>query len=408
MTKLFSLYVVAFPYVLFLNVLSFGSNSLGIGTTIFFMLMMLFFAITLVYIKKIVLPGFLFIGLSSFFVINIFKLFLYNIGPIDISFLMGGVGNWLFFLLNYVMASIYLKNNKNEKNRLIDMLSYSFMISSAIGILHYYLFFNIPFMDPSYGTDEVGSVFNVADYDLMRFRESSIFFGPNVNASMTVLGYLFLIFSIAKSGVAFFKSKLYWLGLTLHCWNIFISDSRSGILLIIFLTVAFLYDRSLGAGIRINKALKISLIFVIMCFLIIYIQNQPRFSSEALLQDERLIKIGLGLVILTSNIQNFLVGAPIHDKWSNGEIAVSDNLYIAILLYVGVIGFCILITTLISFIRKINRLLRQNVDYNFNLLSKYFIFLFFLIGLFSISIGIMPLMIYFGVILGGVKFNYKK
>gem|GEM_PF-5392875 len=288
----------------------------------------------------------------------------------------------------------------------LKMSAYGFMVSSIIGILHYYFFFSIPFMDPSYGTDDLGTIFNVADYDLMRFRESSIFFGPNVNAYMTVVGYLFLVFSVIQKGIVdMFRSPIYWLGLILHSWNIIISDSRSGILLITIITIIILYDKRLGVDFKISSWIKILILSALILGLMVYVKNQPRLSPEALLQDERMIKIAVGITILLSNSMNLLVGAPINDKWTIGDVSVSDNMYVALLLYVGVVGMAILVYTTIRIFRMLNRSLSLGQDYHYNLLAKYFIILFLLIGCFSIPIAMMPFMIYFGIILGGVRFE---
>ena len=226
---------------------------------------------------------------------------------------------------------------------------------------------------------------------------------------MTVMGYLFLVFSHIKNGiVGMFKSPIYWIGLITHCWNIFISDSRSGILLIVLLTLILLYDKKIGININLSGWTRVLLLCIVIAGLLIYIQNQPRLQLSVLLTDERFIKISLGITILISAPLNILIGAPLNDKWTIGEVSVSDNMYIAILLYVGVIGLFLLSLTTIYIFRSLNRLLMSGIDYHYTLLAKYMLVLFLLIGIFSIPIGMMPFMIYLGIILGGVQFGRKE
>ncbi len=406
MKSIFSWYTVFFPYVLFLNVLSFGEDKLGLGTILFTLIMLLLLVLSIIFSEKLTLNRNIFFGLISFLVIQALKIFTYNIGDIDFSLFIGYLGTWLFFIINFVFSSIHLKNSL-YKSVFIRRLSNSFLISSLIGIFHYYFFYSMPFMDPTYGSDEFGTIFNVADYDLMRFRESSIFFGPNVNAYMSVLGYLCIIFSLIEKGIGkVFKSPKYWLGTTIHIWNIVLSDSRSGFLILILLTLFIINEKGM-----INyklPALTKYIVFLILLFsTVIYINNQPRFNIESLIQDGRIVKIVAGIQILISNNLNILIGTPLNFKWILDDVSVSDNMYIALLLYVGIIGVIIMGFTIINIFKKINSLINSTQDLPYNLLAKYYLIMILLAGVFSIPIAMMPPMVYLGIILGGVKFNSR-
>lgn len=404
MKLIFRWYALIFPYILFLNIFSFGSNKIGIGTISFVVLMFILLVINLLFFSKISVNRLIFFGLSSFLVIQIIKIFTYNVGDISGSSFVGYLGNWLFFLLNFIFSSVFLKGNFNKVG-FIKMLSNSFFITSLVGLIHYYLFFNISFMDPSYGSDEFGTIFNVADYDLMRFRESSIFFGPNVNAYMSVFGYLCMIFSIIDKGVLnVFKTFKFWIFSIIHICNILVSDSRSGFLLIIILTILIINEKGLNIG-RVSSTIKSIFIFLLLIILSVYTYNQPRFSFETLLQDGRLIKIITGIEIFFSSKVNILFGTPINFVWTLGDVSVSDNMYIAILLYVGLIGFIILAYTFLRIIKKLNYLINKRQELIYNLFAKYFLILILFAGFFSIPIAMMPPMVYLGIILGGVEFN---
>lgn len=404
MSRIFKYYGVLFPYILFINVASFGTKILGFGTVIFMLFLFALMSISLMFSDRLKIHIPIFLGLLSFFLINLFKALFYNSSGVSFSFLQGSVGVWLIFVINFVLSALFFKNSEN-KMKFVTVLSYTFMLSSFIGIIHYYLFYNIPFIDTSYAADGGDTIFNVADYDLMRFRESSIFFGANVNAYMTVMGYLFLVFSLIGDGIVkMFRSPIYWIGLILHCWNIFISDSRSGIILITIFTLILLYDKKLGANVKIPVWAKVSIITLLLGAVAVYIKFQPRLQPSVLLADERFIKIYIGATILLSSLINLLIGAPANDKWTLGDVTVSDNMYIALLLYVGVIGMIILAWTTIFIFKKLKKHLQLNTDYRYNLLAKYMLMLFLLVGVFSIAIGMMPFMIYLGIILGGVNY----
>jgi hypothetical protein len=404
MSSLFRIYAIIFPYILFLNILSFGTNNLGIGTLIFAIILFTFFLGTIFFIDKLNINKYIFIGLASFLIIQLVKIFTYNVGEVGINLFVGYLGNWLFFLLNFIISSIFLKNS-NKKEFLIKMLSYSLLTTTIIGILHYYIFYNISFMDSSYGTDENGTIFNVANYDIMRFRESSIYFGPNVNAYMSVIGYISMIFTLLSKGLSkMFRSPKYWLFTILHTWNILISDSRSGFILIIILTILLINEKSLNTFKTTFKQ-KFFIFFIFMTIFIIYIYSQPRFNYESIFFDSRFIKILTGLEILSNNISIFIIGTPVNFKWVIGDVSVSDNLYIALFLYVGLLGVLILSFTVRLIFKKINLIIYKNDDFIYNLFTKYLLIMFLLAGIFSIPIAMMPPMIYLGIFLGGIKLN---
>ena len=403
MKYLFKIYIVLIPYTLFINIFSFASGTLGLGTILFMTVNLFFLISALFYFFKVELNKNVFWGLSSFVLIILLKLIFHIEGERSIKILFGSIGIWLIFLSNFYCSAVFFKNNK-EKMKLISYISYSFIFSSIIGIVHYYFFYDIPFIDITYGADESGTIFNIADYDLMRFRESSIFFGANVNAYMTVLGYLFLLSAIEKRGLIFLKSPIFWFGLLVHVWNIYISDSRSGIILILLIT--FIKLRQIQFEIKISNLIKSLFYLLIIGSFILYISFQPRFTFVTILEDPRFSKFFVGTLILSSNPMNYIFGAPLNNNWMLDGVQVSDNLYISLLLTVGLLGFIILFFTSRKIFTYISSNLNNNkFDSGYNLLSKNVFVLFLFVGLFSIPIGMMPFMAYLGFILGGVKYT---
>lgn len=420
MNKFYKGFCIFFIYILFINVLSFKSKifGLGIGTIITYVFTLFFLMVTIIFSTKLKTNWLIFAGFSSFSVILILKLYINNPRGAGVIDLLGTREAWLTFLIYFLCSALFLKNAK-DKMKMVRWIGYIFISSSIIGIIHYYFFYNFPFMDNSYASNGANIILNVANYNLMRFRESSIFFGPNVNAFMTVLGYLFLIFSYLPFGLKdMFKSPLYWFGLIVHCWNIIISDSRSGVLLIVIFTIALFYDKKLWLNFHIDskyanykyKFSKYKFLITLSALmgLIIYINYEPRFSPKILFSDPRILKFTVGLFILFSSLSNALIGAPLNDKWEIGNIQVSDNMYIAILLNVGFIGFLILVYTFILVFRSLKRRLVSGIDYHFTLFAKYALLLFLISGFFSITSSILPYMIFLGIILGGVKWSDGK
>jgi hypothetical protein len=221
---------------------------------------------------------------------------------------------------------------------------------------------------------------------------------------MTVLGYLFLLFAIEKRGLNFLKLPIFWVGLLIHVWNIYISDSRSGIILILLFT--FIKLRQIQVEIKISNLLKLLFYLLITGAFTLYISFQPRFNFVSILEDSRFSKILVGTIIFSSNTMNYIFGAPLNNNWMLDDVQVSDNLYISLLLTVGLMGFIILFFTARKIFIYINSNLATNkFDYSYNLLSKNVFVLFLLVGLFSIPIGMMPFMAYLGFILGGVRYN---
>ena len=402
--KFYLIYILTFPYILFLNILSFGNDSLGIGSIIFGIYTFLLNIILLLSIDRIHLNKKIFIGLCTFSFIIIMKFIFNKEGKVLFAHFTGYFGNSIFFILSYLFSKIFFSNYNNKEN-VIKLISNSYIISSLIGIIHFYFFYQIPFLDPEFGNESTGVIFNVENYDLMRFRETSIFFGPNVNAYMSIFGFLFLIFSYNKKIVEIVKMKKFWIGLIIHVWNIIVSDSRSGLIVLLILFFLFINDKKIGIKTNNSFLLKgIFYFFGCISFVILAIYH-PRFSFNIIMQDERIAKISIGIIIFTEKIINVLIGAPVNHNWAIGNISFSDNLFVALLLYVGIIGSVIAFVTFWIILKKINLFINnnENID-NMSLISKYFIYSFILIGCFSIPIAMLPVMVIFGFVLGSNKY----
>jgi hypothetical protein len=400
MFKFYLIYILIFPYILFLNILSFGNDSLGIGSIFFSIYTFLLILILIFSLDRIHLNKKIFIGLCFFSIVIIFKFIFHIDGKVLPAHFTGYFGNSIFFILSYLFSKIFF-SNYNDKENVIRLISNSYIISSLIGIIHFYFFYQIPFLDPEFGNEGTGVVFNVENYDLMRFRETSIFFGPNVNAYMSVFGFLFLFFSFNKGLVEIVKMKKFWLGFIIHVWNIIVSDSRSGLIVLLILFFLFINDGKIGLKTKNSFLIKgIFYFFGCVSFVLIAIYH-PRFSFDIIMQDERIIKISIGIIIFTEKIINVLIGAPINHNWAIGDISVSDNLYVALLLYVGIIGSIIIFVTFRIILKKINLFINNSENFNnTSLISKYFIYSFILIGCFSIPVAMLPVMVLFGFVLG--------
>lgn len=394
---LFNVFVWSAPFLLFMNVVSFETkNSIGgIGTNLFVYYLALLFAIGLRRRKRRDLGLLLLFFIVTFiFVKNIVR----EAGNVAVGDLLVLIRSYAFFTIHYFLGSIYL-DSENARVRILRIIGAFTIISAIIGILHYHFFYSIPFIDLKYATDEFGAVLFVKDLAIMRFRETSIFFGPNVFAYMLVFGYIcyFQTWTIDKL-VTGERGRAKILGVTaLIVYALVVTDSRSALFLLLIFILINVVRRDAGMFIRIVVPVAI---VVSACALLAYSQ---RFSLAMALNDPRFLKLYVAYTLLNQSLLNWVIGLPAGSAWDTGGVPFSDNLYGALLLEGGFVLILMLGIFTVRMKRKIDELsLKASlVDQRYLLAAKYSLLFFLLYGLFAIPTSMTCLFNYLGLLLGG-------
>jgi hypothetical protein len=406
MIKLYQIYFATFPWILFLNFFSFGNAGFGIGSMLFLGINVTLFVLSLKGILNdpVNLRAILAIGIIIF--IGAFNNILRNEHAVTFAGIYASVATWLLIIINLLIATYY--KNRADIFKVVKSIHISLLLGSILGVIHYYFFYDTPFIDMKFDTDQYGGVKYLADADLGRFRETSIYFGANVNAYMSVLGYLCSIFANYKGDIRkVFISRSFWFAAVFHIWNIVVADSRSGMILILLVTLMVIFDKELSLRQTNKLLLRITVGILVIAGALIYITFQNRFSSGNISEEGRVIKLIVGLSIILESNLNLILGLPIGMEWGKGGILVSDNMYLLFIMSAGIVGTGAFLFLLFNTVRKIKKFARKlmNVDTN-NILIKYYIYLILIAGLFSNMIGMVPEMIYLGIFIGFVKKNH--
>jgi len=314
------------PFLLFANVISFDTKNAigGIGTNLFVICLATLFFISLLRRKK---RDFWCMWLFLILIFVVGKGLLRNVGGVGVPEVLVAAKSYAFFLVHYYLGMIYL-DSAGERLRILRGITWFTVLAAIVGIVHYHFLYNIPFIDLKYATDDFGAILFLKDYDIMRFRESSIFFGPNVFAYMLVFGYIcyyqtWVIDHDAQVG----NSRWYIVVISLIIgYAIFVSDSRSALFLfLIFIMLNFIKQDS---SIFLRVGVSVGLIAVAVSLMLL----SSRFSLALALSDPRILKLVVAYTLLNQSPLNWVIGLPAGSAWDDGGLAFSDNLYAALLL----------------------------------------------------------------------------
>jgi hypothetical protein len=396
--SVFKFFVLTAPFLLFLNVLSFETkNALGgIGTNVFFAVMLVVFVLSLHRMKladkglKILLFIVIFVAVKNV---------LYRYGGTQLGAMILLSRNYLIFAFYYYLGIIYLGSEIDRRN-VLKFIVVILIASLVISTLHYNFFYHVPFIDLTYATNETsGAILYLKDVSIMRFRETSIFFGPNVYAYMLVFGYICYYFRMvgqltrARLG----KALEVTLVTLFVIYGLIQTDSRSALfLLFIFITANVVKGRD---GVLLKVVVPI-VVAVVAAGLMAYSQ---RFSLALALSDPRFAKMFEAYLLLNQAAANWIVGLPGGSPWTTDALEFSDNQYGALMLEGGVVLVLAWIVFVRHSLKNIARLRPGASLYDQNYLSavKFSLVFFMLYGFFAIPIGMASLFNYLGLLLGG-------
>jgi hypothetical protein len=396
--SLFASFVLLAPFILFMNVVSFDTkNSIGgIGTNLFVAILAALFLMAIARRKKRdVGLGLLVLIIGFIIVKNLSR----QAGGAGIGEVIASLRVYVFFGMHYFLGCVYL-NTEYDRARVLKAISVVTIVSAVVGILHYHFFYHIPFIDLKYATDKFGTVLYLMDASIMRFRETSLYFGPNVFAYMLVFGYVCFYenWLSTKDPTAGGVSLKLVAGTTLITYALVLTDSRSALFSLFILIFLNVIKGSGGALVRVIVPL------VILCVVAALLTYSTRFSLSLALSDPRFVKIYIAYTLLSQSLTNWIIGLPLGAAWGDGDMAFSDNLYAALLLD----GGFSLIFMLGIFVRIALGRIRMATagaslsDRRYLTATKYALTLFLLFGLFAIPTGMTSLFNYLGLLLGGM------
>jgi hypothetical protein len=395
--SLFEFFVWSAPFLLFANVISFATkNSIGgIGTNLFVGYVVLLSIMALSRKKKRDAGLALLLLIISFMVLK--SVVRQTGGGIEDA--IASLRSYVFFAMHYFLGCVYL-DSEARRSRLLRAISTFTVASAIIGILHYHFFYNIPFIDLKYATDAYGVVLYLSDESLMRFRETSLYYGPNVFAYMLVFGYVCYYQTwLMKSAPLRPRLDLNIVAVTsLIAYALILTDSRSALfLLFIIIVLNVIRGRS---GVLVRLVVPLAIIFVGAALLAF----NERFSIALALSDPRFAKMLVAYTLLSQSSLNWLIGLPAGSAWDMGGISFSDNLYGALLLQGGVVLIVFLAIFALRSKRAINSLTAHAsaADRHYLAAAKYSLLFFMLYGFFAIPTLMTCLFNYLGLLLGGV------
>lgn len=381
------------PFANFLTIIDFDSKFLfgGIGANI--TVLITFILITMSIFRHY------YIGLPAIVLIFIVLIYFYKGlgGGLELIAKSGQIP--LFTLCYFQIGYVYVKS-KFDFIGLVKLLKISLLSAAILGIIHYYFFYDITFIDIKYAMSaDNESILFIENYELNRFRETSIYFGANSFAYMLCIG-------ISLSGFVRAIKKIsnlnYLLSLFILLWALYITNSRSGLIIgsIIIIIYSYPYFKQ---KININKYFIIGMLTVIAVLINLILNN--RFSLYEIISDPRMAKNILGLQLFYGNQSNWLIGSKIDAMMSDDNgVSVSDNMYINVLHSSGAIG----IMLYIIFFKKVLNIKKKHLNTDSVVTNEILtllyvvISLFLLSGLFSNSNGFIFLFSWVSMLCGSV------
>lgn len=397
--SLFIVFIWTAPFLLFANVISFDTKNAigGIGTNLFVLCLAILFPISLMRAKK---RDFWSLWLLFILMFIIGKGLLRKTGGAGLPEIFITVKSYAFFCVHYYLGITYL-DSERERLRALKGISWFTIWAAIVGIAHYHFFYNVPFIDLKYATSEFGAILYLKDASIMRFRESSIFFGPNVFAYMLVFGYICYYQTWVVSRDAHVRNSRWHIVLVtlLIAYALVTSDSRSALfLLFIFIMLNVVrQDSSILLRVIVPVALITTAIFLMIL--------SARFSLALALSDPRFAKLIVAYTLLNQAPLNWVIGLPAGSPWDTGDIEFSDNLYAALLLEGGFVLIILLAIFSVGLTRKIAWLSvgASKIDSRFLAAARYSLIFFLFYGFFAIPTSMITLFNYLGLLLGGVS-----
>ena len=261
------------------------------------------------------------------------------------------------------LAKTSITNNK-DKYFLGKIIIINAIALSVFALLHHFYFDHIIVCRAS---NIPGQVF-IDDYSgkLKGMRECSFVFQPTVFSNLVLMGMFVNIFLL---GSVYKKTKWKKLALTiLFLFAIFLSISRLPMFFAILLTLAHLY-----------KMLKFKGVFwtLVLFLLLISIINSDFIVIERLstleLRGDRYERYMVGLQTVFYNVTNVLIGTDrllMAELRTSSGIKFTDNSFIYIMLFFGVIYLFLIILYIIAFLLDGVNLIKNR----YQLLLSIFIF----------------------------------
>jgi hypothetical protein len=333
---IFRFVVAMFPYI-FLADGIYELNILGSSLYFVLLLFLLFLLFCFNLIREKSFYSFFFI-LSILFIYLLFLLVNIAINENTLNYLKDyRIGVGLFIYIYVIKATIV---NDREKYFVGKIILVNAIVLSVFALLHHFYFEHIIVCQLS---KEAGMIF-VNDINLRGMRECSFVFQPTVFANLVLMA-MFINFFFSKN---IFK-KIKWISFTLtiiFLSAILLSLSRIPIVFAILLTLMHFY--------KLNKSKGIFWYVVTISSLIIISTSLDHPVLERLsrldLGGNRSERYLVGLQTVFSNLNNLIIGTDrllMTEIKTSGGVKFTDNSFIYISLFHGVIYFFILTVYLI-------------------------------------------------------------
>lgn len=394
-------FILSGPFLFFTTAISFETKNYfgGIGANLFLILLIPLVVNALFTILRSKKSELGLIVLSVIICFLLFKKITYNVTEFDFWHILKSTKEFIFFLVCYLLGYIYLRTESDRK-ALLKSIAIISLLSAIIGFLHFHFFYHIRFIDLIYATSEEGLILYLQNPSIMRFRETSVFFGPNVYGYMLVFGFICFYFNFFTAEKIKKPATLILLILVtcFFFYNILLTYSRSASILFIF----FILWQAVRTKRRFFTLTACT--GVLVAAVSTYLILEQRYALDLALNDMRFSKLIVALQILTESPLNLIIGAPWGDTQTRLGITFSDNLYGEIFLQGGVVLVALLCIFAIMMFKKIKFLKTVSDTGNKRFLeaASFSLIFFILFGLFSIPIAMMHNFNYLGFLLGSL------
>ena len=249
----------------------------------------------------------------------------------------------LFMLpLFYSLYCVYVRTDY-LKNKVVTIIIWNCIFVACFGIIHFFFSPYAFITDPITGELMPGKILSFAGHS----REAAFLCNPSAYASLLLTGLLGIYLTKRQSIVYSIGFGVIFIGLVL-------SVSRWSVLLSVVVLMMFLQDNfKAKIGYLINGL--VVLILVIVAFWRLpFLYTALKYAydrwhlTEAIFGGHigdwgmgvfgsRIDKTRLGLEILFSDVSHFLLGGLTTDTFVKGDISVSDNSFVFVMISCGVI-----------------------------------------------------------------------